>query len=247
MEKWTNLRGNLYPGDEFLTKERICVDFKNFDEYVNNEFYGDPHDKRLHIGLKPVPFIGNLKTASIYILTLNPGLNPSDYIQDETSEFKELHANNLNQKGNEDYPFYLLNPRLCSHAGYNYWTKKLKAVIEKIKNGDKVSWLEAQKKLSKKIAVLELIPYHSKIFRLDDKIINQLSSVRDIKNYAKDKIVAKARDNKCLLIIIRSSKRWDIKPEENIIVYSNPEARRGSLGENSKGYKEIIKFLGYDF
>lgn len=176
---------------------------------------------------------------------LNPGLNPSDYIQGNNPKFNEIHINNLQQEGNEEYPFYLLNPTICSHPGYNYWIKKLKDIIKKVKNTEDISWLETQKLLSKRIALLELIPYHSKNFGIKDKVVNQMASVRDIKYFVKEKIVPKARNNKCLIIVMRSSKRWDIEQEENIIVYSSTEARGGSLGKNTRGYKEIIKNLNY--
>lgn len=246
MENWANLKTTLYQGDEFLKHEEFCVDFKDFKEYIGSDLFGDPYDKKLHIGLTPVPFIGNLRKASIYLFMLNPGLSPSDYIQGKIPEFNEIHINNLQQKGNEEYPFYQLNPAICSHPGYNYWIKKLKAVIEKIKTAEDIRWLEAQKLLSKKIALLELIPYHSKSFGLKDIIINKMASVRDIKHYVKEKIVPKARNNKCLIVVMRSSKRWDIEQEENIVVYNSTEARGGSLGINTRGYKEIIKYLNYE-
>ena len=81
MENWANLKTTLYPGDEFLKHEELCVDFKSFKEYVGSDLFGDPYDKKLHLGLTPVPFIGNLGKASIYLFMLNPGLTSSDYIQ----------------------------------------------------------------------------------------------------------------------------------------------------------------------
>ena len=33
-------------------------------------------DRRLHLGLFPLPFIGDLKNASIYVLMANPGAQP---------------------------------------------------------------------------------------------------------------------------------------------------------------------------
>lgn len=212
---------------------------------MKSDLFGDPYDKKIHIGLKPVPYVGNLNKASIFLLMLNPGLSTSDYIEDNTPVFNELYNNNIRQIDNEIFPFFIINPKLCFHSGYKYWTKKLRAVIEKIKKSENISWLEAQKKISKKIAVLELIPYHSKSFRLSDKVIERMTSVRDIKNYVKKRLVPKARDHKCLIIVMRSSKKWDIIQEDNILVYSNTEARSGGLGENTRGYKEIIEHLKY--
>jgi hypothetical protein len=41
--------------------------------------YCASHDRRLHLGLLPQPFFGDLRRASIYVLLLNPGLGPDDY------------------------------------------------------------------------------------------------------------------------------------------------------------------------
>ena len=41
--------------------------------------FAAPGDNRLHLGLVPQPFIGDLRRASIFVLLLNPGLSPSDY------------------------------------------------------------------------------------------------------------------------------------------------------------------------
>ncbi|MFW9873091.1 MAG: hypothetical protein ACFFG0_08330 [Candidatus Thorarchaeota archaeon] len=246
IEDWQNVKKNLYPGDEFLLNEDYCVYFKSFNDYVISDLFGNPYDRKLHIGLKPVPYIGNLNKSSIFLLMLNPGLNPSDYIQDDTLEFNKLYNNNLFQKGNEDFPFFILNPQICTHSGYSYWFKKLRLIIEKIKKTENISWLEAQEKISKKIALLELIPYHSKNFGLSDKIINKMNSVRTIKNYVKKVLVPKARNHECVIIVMRSSKNWELEPEEKIVVYNNVEARAGSLGVNSRGYEEIIKQLNYN-
>ena len=61
---------------------------------------GDPdfcksEDKRLHLGLIPVPFMGDMLNASIYVLMLNPGLGPGDYF-----EYKVPR----NSDGNPDSP-----------------------------------------------------------------------------------------------------------------------------------------------
>ena len=245
MEKWQNLKGELYPGDEFLKQEKCCVNFKTFKDYMESKIFGDPNDKRLHLGLAPVPYVGKLKRASVFLLSLNPGLNHSDYIQDNLPQFREIYQNNLQQIGNDDFPFYYLNPLICSHPGYNYWSKKFRDIIERIKITENISWLEAQKKISKNIALLELIPYHSKKFNLDKSIINKMASVRDVKRYVKEKLIPKARNDEITLIVMRSSAIWEIQKEKNVIIYKS-EAHSGTLGKNSSGFKAIMKRLNYD-
>lgn len=105
MEKWENLKSKLYLGDEFLEEEGYCVTFQSLNDYIKSDLFGDSRDKKLHIGLKPSPFVGDLEKAKIYYLTLNPGLNPSDYEQDFRLEFEERYFNNIKQKKNREYPF----------------------------------------------------------------------------------------------------------------------------------------------
>ena len=46
--------------------------------------------------------------------------------------------------------------------------------------------------------------------------------------------------------MMRGSKSWGIKPNENIIIYDEGKARGAFLGKKSTGFKEIINFLNYE-
>ena len=43
--------------------------------------FGAPGDRRLHLGLLPQPFCGDLRRASIYVLLLNPGIGGSAILE----------------------------------------------------------------------------------------------------------------------------------------------------------------------
>ncbi len=166
MERWKQFISNLYPDDDLSKLEKYCKKFNSLEDYMKSPLFGDPKDKFIHIGLTPTPFVGDLDNASIYMLMLNPGLNTADYLQLESEVFIRAFRENLNQIPNRKYPFYYLNPQLCNHPGYNYWTAKLKDLIGKVREakieGNNTPWLDAQEWLSKRIALLELVPYHSK-------------------------------------------------------------------------------------
>ena len=53
--------------------------FKKFTDYAADELMGDRNDGTFHLGLLPTPYMGDLQRATIFVLTLNPGLHPSDY------------------------------------------------------------------------------------------------------------------------------------------------------------------------
>ena len=66
----------IFPGDEdairSLKQDRSCT-FTSWEKYYQDERFGEPDDTRLHLGLLPHPFAGNLNTAKIFVLMLNPG------------------------------------------------------------------------------------------------------------------------------------------------------------------------------
>ena len=59
IEVWKELKENLYPGDEWITKkekrngELYTITFNSYDDYVNCEYFGDSTDSKLHLGLSP--------------------------------------------------------------------------------------------------------------------------------------------------------------------------------------------------
>ncbi len=81
---WSNLvttKPPYIPENETKLKQNpdaYCLTLKSFDAYIKSKDFGNK-DRWLHTGLLPMPYIGYLKKASIFILTLNPGLKPLDY------------------------------------------------------------------------------------------------------------------------------------------------------------------------
>jgi len=53
-----------------------ALDFKRF---IRSERFGDFEDRRFHLSLLPMPYVGDLERADIFLLTLNPGCKVSDY------------------------------------------------------------------------------------------------------------------------------------------------------------------------
>ena len=102
----------------------------DWDSYIASDDYGGKTNKRLHLGLYPQPYIGDVTNASIYILLLNPGLGPIDYYS-ETGEngsenFRAALRNNLKQNFEDnEYPFMFLDPQFSWHSGYTWWHERL--------------------------------------------------------------------------------------------------------------------------
>jgi hypothetical protein len=70
-------------------------------------------------GLLPQPFIGDLRLASIYVLSLNPGLQPSDYYGEyAVPEYRNAFLANLKQQFHEKAPpFIFLDPHYSTTPG----------------------------------------------------------------------------------------------------------------------------------
>ena len=99
VEKWRECELNsppyIFPEDAFLIEDRWhdrIYDFTSFEGFTNSEKFGLEGDTRFHLGLTPIPFMGNLHQATIFLLMLNPGFHPGDY-------FAEYEVDNFRQAG----------------------------------------------------------------------------------------------------------------------------------------------------
>ena len=153
IDGWRACRGRkspyLFPGDNPQVMEFARV-FKSFDEYIESDIFGAKNDQSFHLGLLPIPYLGNLEMASVYILMLNPGLSPGDYHAEQNSEeYVEECKNNLHQDNKDStFPFLFLNPKYAWHPGFEYWHKKLRDIILYLSDGLAIPYQAAMEILS---------------------------------------------------------------------------------------------------
>jgi hypothetical protein len=173
---------------------------------------------KLHLGLLPVPFIGNLATASVLILQLNLHAKESDYAEANDPAFIGSLQQSLTQTfaPENKFPFMWLNPAFKEHSGYEWWFKRLKGVISKVaslrfgqKGNTESSLLEAQAFVAQNIAHLELVPYRSPNFGRQS-ILLELPSVQAARSYVGDVLIRKAQQDQCLVIVTRSWDKWRV-------------------------------------
>ena len=72
--------------------------YRSWRKATRDSDFGKRNDKRLHLGLIPVPFIGDMLNASIYVLMLNPGLGPGDYFEYKVPRLRQALIDNLRQE-----------------------------------------------------------------------------------------------------------------------------------------------------
>jgi hypothetical protein len=101
----------------------------------------------------PEPFIGNSASATVLLLSLNPGDSPDDKKVHADPAFREALLCNL-RHGPQEYPFYPLNPKLKGTPSDNYWTSHVHSLLQ---HPD----LNRQR-IAERLCVVEWFPYHSK-------------------------------------------------------------------------------------
>jgi hypothetical protein len=233
----------VLPGDEIiLDNTRLFCRFASWEQFVTAPNFGDPARSELHLDLLPMPFIGNLKSASVFLLMLNPGFGPHDYFgEHNVPDYRNALIQNLIQSS--DNSFLFLDPRHSWHAGFCYWHDKLRGVIKRIAKDTDISYGDARRFVQKRIAVLQLAPYHSVGWSVPDRTLNAFRSVELARSFVHDKLIPRARSGDCLIVAVRKVNHWRLPSLDNIVAYSATEARGAHLGPDSRGGAAILEFL----
>lgn len=254
LKAWTRFAsrkgGNILDGDEKLLepyKGRSLIHrCASFESYIADPNFSQPENAhRLHLGLIPVPFAGNLQSAKVFILMLNPGFSELDYYSEtHCPDFRSALLDSLGQRIRpNDFPMVGLNPRFAWTGGYRYWSTKLDNVLKVACKHRDFSWTDALRFVSRNIACVELYPYHSRSFNLPASIKNSLLSAELAKAYVNDVLVPKARCGTATIIVTRKSNEWGLPRHRNIVVYNSSESRAAHLTLNTSGGRKIAEFL----
>ncbi len=220
---------------------------KDFSAFVSCSRFGNFTDKRLHLSLLPTPYGGDLRTADIFVLLLNPGFAFSDYhAETRVLQYRRRLEQMLAQDFKDtEFPFLWLDPEYCWSGGFCWWEEKLREVITIIaKEKFKDSYLNALRDVSKRLAHLELVPYHSSSFDAH-RLIEDLPSVHAVRRFAQESLVSAAIEGKKTVIITRQVAAWGIpRDTRNFILYEGGHTRGASLGRNSRGGRAFLDQYG---
>jgi len=245
----------VHPDDINLIDINLGKNYKNtycYDDYINkNPNFGDDEYKSyFHFNLIPIPYIGDIKNAKIYILMLNPGFGILDYYaESKDKELKNSLIDNLHQKGlDPSYPFIFLNPKFLWHGGGQYYENKFKWLIKEVK--DDKSYTQKLSYIAKKVAILQLVPYHSKSYHSKSYLPIKLESSKIMLDFVEKELVPKAKDDKICIICPRGEKYWE-EATDNKEAFVCPEKKKQQpravhISKNTFGgekWEKIIKFL----
>ena len=181
-----------------------------------------------------------MSQASVFILTLNPGLHISDYFTENNPVFQQHLEGNFKQTL-EHFPFFFLNPELGFHAGYEYWNRQIKSQREALYKRLNISRNDAQQFLAQEIAVLELIPYHARGNPKRNVNILNLPSVSAVTTFAREVLQPRALKEEILILNIRASKEWGLGKGEYILKDFDP--RNPSFNPEKVNGERLIEFL----
>jgi hypothetical protein len=217
----------------------------SFEGYTGGDNYQDLASTKLHLGLLPVPYSGDLEKAKIFILMINPGLGDLDYIAEgRIRDYREA----LDQTRSQDrrildsqFPMMFLNPQFSWTGGGKYWIQRLRSFITQQKEAQKCSMADAMSHLSRRICCIEYLPYHSAKFK-KGKFLHSLKSTRLITEFVHNDIVPRAQRGD-VGIIVRGQQYWQIPEGENVVILKGPHARGSHLGIETEAGKLVARYL----
>lgn len=230
-------------GDEAIIDNGLCHPYQTYADFISNPEFGRSSPTKFHTGLLPMPYSGDIAKAQIYILALNPGFNPRGYYAESKGcSVRQERTRQLKQKNLDNkFPWSPLNPKYLWSS--DYWYRRLHDVALALAEQRKVSFSTAISRISRKTAVLEYVPYHSKSFKVSSKVIANLRSPQLMLKFVHDYVVPKAKQDRAIIIVARQVKKWDLPKHKNIIKYTPAQARSAHLNLNSPGGKAIAKKL----
>jgi len=208
----------------------------NFNNYVGNcdNLFGDNY--QLHTGLIPVPYAGDIRRARIYLLMLNPGFHPNDYYSENYCEnYRNALIQTLRQENiNNAFPFHYLNPEFIHTSGGEYWFNKFRDIIIQFSSELNLPYDISISFISQNICALELFPYHSINFQINQNIINECPSINMIRGFVNN--LLENREN-ILIECLRQPENWNLNGINDERLHILPPALRQNV--SFRTYSEL--------
>jgi hypothetical protein len=226
-------------------KLRWICSFKGWSPYLTQNDFGSTNSGRLHLGLLPMPFAGDLLRARVYVLLLNPGLEPLDYFAEwEVPAFRAAVLANYAQA--PPGGMFFLDQHFAWHGGGRYWSGRLRGVISELSTRLDVPYGTAQQRLQRDVCVLEMFAYHSTQWQLPPKIAARLRSSELIRSFVHEVLQPRAAVGDATLIVTRQSRAWGLHEGPGIVIYKGMVRRGAHMGPTSSGGAALLEQLARD-
>ena len=195
-------------------------------------------ERKLHVNqFTAIPWVGNLSTAKVIIVMLNPGMQKlTKQLRDEKSERPHL-VRNLRQKNQPT--LFCLHPELKETGGARYWRGRFKTYVESQFDNHEAGYAH----LSRHICIVQLMPYHSQ--KDPGGVRQKLPSSMAMREW----ILAELKLKRRKIIVIRGYD--DIWPENKpanhsklLICKGKLSLRRPSFNPSGKVSRQLARFIG---
>lgn len=224
---WLEFVKNLDDNNLVLEQEQEIIEkFNN----STNETY------KVHTEIMPAPFMGNVLTSPIVLLTLNPGYDEKEEEKNYYNEYKLYWKNEIQHIHSvSELPLFCLEDKYVEYS--DYWLKKFMSLIS----------VSSKEKVAQNISIIQFFPYHTKKYKNIPKRL--LKGYLESQDYNFE-LVKQAIERKAIIIILRSKKLWfeaipDLDNERTRFTNSalNTIQSEKNLGGT---FKEIVDILNKD-
>jgi hypothetical protein len=202
----------------------------------------------LHLTLSPVPYVGNLRSADVFLAMINPTVGWQDYVDHAQPAFHELLKANLHQ--DLDHCFALDPAVAVSWSSYyrrmfnqfvrDYARTSDRFTILRDRRCNTLSDLEQKvwAELQRRMAILELIPYYSQTADklLESNLHLQLASALAARRALQD--VAKESPEDAFIIC-----KWKLGPDRWGIPRTRCSVAGSRMGLDMKTKMKLRRFL----
>ena len=174
---------------------------------------------------------------------MNPGLSILDYCAEENDGFRKASIENLSQSNCDcEFPFFPLNPSFAWSGGFIWWEARLRPILQQLREIRGGSYYDALAFMSKQIAMVELVPYHSGAGLLaKGNPCKNLPSAIAARQFVQRLCQSPERP---LVVLARSHEHWNISGNNaDSNVFPCPRAR-GVTFSGETGQR-IMRQLGY--
>jgi hypothetical protein len=152
-----------------------------------------PEDDQIHLTPIPEPFLGR-RNAKLVLLNLNPRYSPENlgFYGWRCPLVKAARMNLVHE--DLPYPFWTLHPGFRYYGGFNWWRRKLKALIDECERDSEL--VDGAYTVARNTLCVEYFPYHSS----GSAKVPHVESQRYL--------VHRAMKRGAVIVIMRSEKRW---------------------------------------
>jgi len=170
--------------------------------------------QKLHLGLFPQPFVGNIRQASVYLLFGNPGLSPQDYIDELDTPKYRAHciANLAGQVGH----FGPLHQDALHTGAYKYWSSTFSRLIKETGEKLELSVAEARAWVLSQVATIEAGAYHSPKFPVD--VFDKLPSTKAAHDFVHGYVMGRLGRGECVVFVWRQARLWKLDEQPGVMI-----------------------------